>query len=206
MKDSVRSSIRRFGLVVFSILCGGISVHAETRIDQESGEPVVIVEDLSNVSRVLLPTSYVKTSKILLPAQGGNSGIATYQFVLDFKSGMIFENPDDVANEPLRSSCVGDRLETIKTLIWKNQVCDFSKMKPVAQPGTACLTVVYPDYMILPLPQGNLGVGTRPDSCALPEKDLCRLDEAQLLRREIEALASAFATQIEEGSAPGDCL
>ncbi|MBX3042012.1 MAG: hypothetical protein KF789_15000, partial [Bdellovibrionaceae bacterium] len=167
---------------------------------------VVLIEDLSSVNRVLLPTSYVKTSRILQPAQEGSPGIATYQFVLDFKSGMIFENPDNVVNEPLRSACVGERLETIKNLIWKNQLCDFSKVKQQTDQTSACLTVIYPDYMVLPLPEGNLGIGTRVDSCALPEKDLCRLDQAQLLRREIEILTSAFATQIEEGSAPGDCL
>ncbi|HRO67428.1 MAG TPA: hypothetical protein PL182_07680 [Pseudobdellovibrionaceae bacterium] len=198
--------IHRFGLFALPMTLWAFSAHADARRNDEAGEPVLIVEDLSDVGHVLLPTPYVKTSKILQPVRDGASSVATYQFILDFKSGMIFENPDQVVNEPLRSSCVGDRLEKIKNLIWKNQICDFSKVKQPPPSGTACLTVIYPDYMILPLPEGNLGVGTRSDSCALPERDLCRLSEARLLRSEIESLTSDFATQIEEGSVPGDCL
>lgn len=186
----------RWALLLIPLIFWGLSGAAQG--EAPSGEPVLIVGDLSNVSRVLLPTSYVKTSE--------NPRLATYQFILDFKNGMIFENPDQVAEEPLQAACVGERLERIKDLIWKNQICDFSQVKRLPPPGTACLTVVYPDYMILPLAEGSLGIGSRPDSCALPERDLCRLEEAGLLRREVEALTSEFAARIDEGNLRGECL
>lgn len=181
----------------------GIVAGAQTLIGEEGpnaptyeGEPVVLVDDLKGIAQVVLPTPYVR------PMAGSQ-----YEFILNFESGFISEAPS-AAGQPVHRACVGERIQKIEELLERNQLCDFSTVKEVRSPEVACLTVVYPNYMLIPLiaEGAMLGIGAKVDSCAIPQQDLCNLADAQDLRAEVEALTTDFMTQIESGRTDGQCL
>lgn len=155
-------------------------------------EPKVIVGNLKPVDEIFLPTSFIDTS-----AAAAHQGYETYQFILDLKSNTI-KRANSHGAPTNETTCVsGERSNKIRAILDRNQICDFSEVKTEREPGISCLTMVYPNYMYVPIESGSLGVGEKVDSCATPEIELCDLKAGEALREKIGTLTSDFISYLE---------
>lgn len=201
---NITNTKKIFAVAACSLTMGSFAAFSQAETGAPS-EPRVIVEDLSRIDQLHLPTPFVQTG----PSQSavGDGSVTTYQFVLDLKNQMIVTETAGGRNEEEVAVCVtSDRINRIRDILDRNQVCDFSQVPANPQPGVSCLTMVYPDYMILPTQEGMIGVGSKVDSCAVPTRELCELKQGAQLRREIDLLTSDFVDHLEEASPTGHCL